>query len=155
MKRIIFALLITSGFILGASLSVKGEDALGVPVPPIPNWSTWKCRKAYLSHQVIETHLCQGPEENQTSRIMLKVKGQHTPFLIGWGYDGLAANAREKTYSALYKDGKWIVGARGTGFTTEEGRNFVVFYIFLSEDFSVTEQLQIKVPEAEVAKVVV
>ena len=126
----------------------------GGSVPSIPDWTTWECDKAHISHEIIETYGCYGPEGNQISRIILKVKGQKTPFLIGWGYDERATDPTENAYSALYKDGKWIVGARGAGFTTQESRNSLTFYIFLSEDFSVREEIEINVPEADLVKVI-
>ncbi len=56
----------------------------------------------------------------------------------------------KKAYAALYKDGRWNVGARETGFTTEEEGNSITFYIFLDEYHSVREQIEIKFPMGEV-----
>ncbi len=112
----------------------------------IPDWATWKCEKPEINYQIIETYECYGQEEKHISHVMMKLKGEKKPFLIGWGYDERASDPAENAYCALYKGGNWIVGARGTGFTTEEKRNSITFYIFLDEYFSVREQIEIKLP---------
>ncbi len=116
----------------------------------IPDWSTWKCEKPEINYQIIETYECYGQEEKHISHVLKKLKGAKKPFLIGWGYDEGASDLTENAYCALYKGDNWIVGARGTGFTTEVKRNSITFYIFLDEYFSVREQIEIKFPTAEV-----
>ncbi len=111
------------------------------------DWATWKCEKPEITHQIIESYGCYGPEEKQISRVMIKLEGAKKPFLIGWGHDERTPNPMENSYAAIYKDGRWIVGARGTGFTTEERGSFIVFYIFLDENYSVREQIKIKIPD--------
>jgi hypothetical protein len=128
MKKITAALLIAAACALAGSTTVNAEEASVLSAPMIPNWATWECDKAHVSHKIIETYECHGPEENPTSRIILKAKGAEKPFLIGWGYDEKAPDAGRNTYAALYKDGKWIVGARGTGFTTKETSDCITFF---------------------------
>jgi hypothetical protein len=149
MKKTVAALLIAGACALTGSTVVRAEEASALSAPTIPDWTAWKCDKVHVSHKIIETYECHGPEEIQTSRIILKVKGAEKPFLIGWGYDEKAPDAGANTHAALYKDGKWIVGARGTGFTTEERGDSITFYIFLDKGFSAREQIDIHIPETE------
>ncbi len=89
---------------------------------PIPDWTAWECKEPVLSYDLIETYECHPPGEVHTGCIILKLRGANIPFLIGWDRDELAENPGASAYTALYKDGTWIVGVRGTGFTTEEKR---------------------------------
>ncbi len=149
MKRTVFTLLIAGGYIFTVSIAASGKTVPGYSQHPIPDWATWKCEKPEITHQIIETYGCYGPEEKQISRVMIKLKGSKKPFLIGWGYYEQDLDPVKKAYAALYKDGRWIVGARETGFTTEEEGNSITFYIFLDEYHSVREQIEIKFPMAE------
>ncbi len=147
LKKTGFALLIAAGGMLAGSRALKAEKVPVLSKPPIPNWATWKCEKPEITHQIIESYGCYGPEEKQISRVMIKLKGSKKPFLIGWGYYEQDLDPVKKAYAALYKDGRWIVGARGTGFTTEEEGNSITFYIFLDENYSVREEIEIKFPK--------
>ena len=147
MKKTVFTLLIAGGCIFTVSIAASGKTVPGYSQLPIPDWATWKCEKPEINYQIIETYECYGQEEKHISHVMIKLKGAKKPFLIGWGYDERALNPREKSYAALFKDGRWIVGARGTGFTTEEEGNSITFYIFLDENYSVREEIEIKFPE--------
>jgi len=142
-----FGLLIVGGCLLAGSMATNAKEVPVFSKPPIPDWATWKCEKPEITHQIIESYGCYGPEEKQVSRVMIKLKGAKKPFLIGWGYDEQDLNPVNKAYAALYKYGRWIVGARGTGFTTEEEGNSITFYIFLDENYSVREEIEIKFPE--------
>lgn len=153
MKKIITALLVAGACALAGSTVVKAGEASALSVPMIPDWTTWKCERVHTSHGIIETYGCSEPDGGQASRILLKVKGAQKPFLIGWGYDEKAPDAGANAHAALYKDGKWIIGARGTGFTTEESGGSIMFYIFLDEGFSAREQIKIKIPEPQAVKI--
>jgi hypothetical protein len=115
----------------------------------VPDWTTWQCKNAIISFDIIETRECHPPGDAHSDCIILELKGAHIPFLIGWGRNELAKNPGASEYTALYKNGKWIVGVRGTGFTTEDRKASIIFYIFLRPDFSVREQIEIKVPEGK------
>jgi hypothetical protein len=149
MKRTIAALLFTTVYMLTGSNPVIADEAPAPSTSRIPDWTTWKCQKVDTFHEMIETYRCYEPQPSQMSRILLKIKGSKEPFLIGWGYDEQAANPREKAYAALHKDGRWIVGARGTGFTTKEGRNSITFYVFLDDKFSAREKIEIIFPQGD------
>jgi len=153
-KRAFFTLLIAGGYIFTVSIAASGKTVPGYSQHPIPDWATWKCEKPEINYQIIETYECYGQEEKHISHVMIKLKGAKKPFLIGWSYDERAFNSMEKAYAALYKDGRWIVGARGTGFTTEERGSFIVFYIFLDENYSVREQIKIKIPDPKALAVI-
>ena len=142
-----FGLLIVGGCLLAGSMATNAKEVPVFSKPPIPDWATWKCENPEITHQIIESYGCYGPEEKQISRVMIKLKGAKQPFLIGWDYDEQDLDPVKKAYAALYKDGRWIVGARGTGFTTEEEGNSITFYIFLDENYSVREEIEIKFPE--------
>lgn len=147
MKTIIVALLIATGSVAAGLLTANGNKTSAESIPSIPDWTAWKCDKVHLSHVIIQTFECHGAEGAQVSHLVLKVEGQKIPFLIGWGHDGRDENPGKKAYAAIFKEGKWVVGARGTGFTTQESNNSVTFFIFLTEDFSVREYVEIKIPE--------
>ncbi|MEE9610635.1 MAG: hypothetical protein V3W19_05250 [Desulfatiglandales bacterium] len=149
LKWTVFTLLIAGGCMLPVSTAASRKKVPMYSQRPIPDWATWKCEKPEINYQIIEAYECYGQEEKHISHVMIKLKGAKKPFLIGWGYDERALDPMEKAYAALYKDGRWIVGARGTGFTTEEKRNSITFYIFLDEYYSVREQIEIKLPTAE------
>ena len=149
LKRTILGFLIAGGCLLAGSMATNAKEVPVFSKPPIPDWATWKCQKPEINYQIIETYECYGQEEKHISHVMIKLKGAKKPFLIGWGYDERALNPMEKSYAALYKDGRWIVGAIGTGFTTEVEGNSITFYIFLDENYSVREEIEIKFPEHE------
>ncbi len=149
LKRTVFTLLIAGGCMLTVSTAASRKKVPMHSLRLIPDWATWKCEKPEINYQIIETYECYGLEEKHISHVMMKLKGEKKPFLIGWGYDERASDPTENAYCALYKGGNWIVGARGTGFTTEVKRNSITFYIFLDEYFSVREQIEIKLPTDE------
>ncbi|MFQ5852695.1 MAG: hypothetical protein ACE5JU_19215 [Candidatus Binatia bacterium] len=149
MKRTVFTLLIAGGCMLTVSIAASGKTVPGYSQHPIPDWATWKCEKPEINYQIIETYECYGQGEKHISHVMIKLKGAKKPFLIGWGYDGRASDPTKNAYCALYKGGNWVVGTRGTGFTTEVKRTSITFYIFLDEYYSVREQIEIKFPTAK------
>ena len=101
MKRTVFTLLIAGGYIFTVSIAASGKTVPGYSQHPIPDWATWKCEKPEITHQIIETYGCYGPEEKQISRVMIKLKGSKKPFLIGWGYYEQDLDPVKKAYAAL------------------------------------------------------
>ena len=115
---------------------------------PVPDWTTWKCKNPIISFDIIETRECHPPGEVHNGCLILKLRGANIPFLLGWGRDEVAENPGANAYTALYKNGRWIVGVRGTGFKTEDRKASIIFDIFLAPDFSVQEQIEIKLPQS-------
>jgi hypothetical protein len=140
--RIAFGLCVLLSFI-------RPLRTLSFAEEPVPDWTTWKCKNPIISFSIIETRECHPLGNIHSDCVILELKGDHIPFLIGWGRDELAENPGANAYTAIYKNGKWIVGVRGTGFTTEERKASLVFQIFLAPDFSVREQIEMKIPESE------
>lgn len=147
MMKTFIALLMMAGLIVAGSPPVRIGNAS--TVLPLPDYGRWSCSMTHLTHVIIETYECHDPGNDQISHILLKVTEQDAPFLIGWNHDERAANPRENAYAAIRKDDRWIVGARGTGFTARDTKDSVIFYIFLTKDFAVRESVEIKIPEID------
>jgi len=109
--------------LLAGSMATNAKEVPVFYMPPIPDWATWKCENPEITHQIIESYGCYGPEEKQISRVLIKLKGAKQPFLIGWGYGEQDLDPVKKAYAALYKDGRWIVGARGRLVKPEQRRS--------------------------------
>lgn len=116
---------------------------------PVPDWTTWQCKKPIVSFDTLETRECHPPREIHNGCIILTLRGANIPFLIGWGRNEQAAKPEANEYAALYKNGRWIVGARGTDFRTKDKKTSITFQIFLAPDFSIREQIEIKLPAIE------
>ena len=120
---------------------------LSYAAQPVPDWTTWQCKQPIVSFDTIETRECHPPREVHNGCIILKLRGAKIPFLIGWGRNDQATRPEANEYAALYKNGRWIVGARGTGFTAEDRKASILFQIFLAPDFSIREKIEIRLPE--------
>ena len=94
--RIAFGLCVLLSFI-------RPLRTLSFAEEPVPDWTTWKCKNPIISFSIIETRECHPLGNIHSDCVILELKGDHIPFLIGWGRDELAENPGANAYTAIYK----------------------------------------------------